>query len=158
MRLDEYFRDPHPPPVQELVVVAFAVVRDHLDRVLLVRRSDDGNWELPGGQVEVGETVSAAVIREVAEESGIRIALAGVSGIYSDPAHIVVYTGGARQQCALCFHAHPDPPDQQPQPDDVETVEAAWFTAAGTRSLTMHPDVRRRLTHALDRPDATHID
>jgi len=80
MRLDEYFRDPHPPPVQDLVVVGFAVVRDHRDRVLLVRRSDDGNWELPGGQVEVGETVSSAATREVAEESGISIDLTGVSG------------------------------------------------------------------------------
>jgi 8-oxo-dGTP pyrophosphatase MutT (NUDIX family) len=76
--------------VQDLVVIAFAAVRDHRDQVLPVRRSDDGNWELPGGQVEVGETVSAAVIREVAEESGITIDLTGVSGIYSDPTHIVV--------------------------------------------------------------------
>lgn len=158
MRLDEYFRDPHPPPVQDLVVVAFAVVRDHREQVLLVRRSDDGNWELPGGQVEVGETVSAAVIREVAEESGITIDITGVSGIYSDPTHIVVYTGGARQQCALCFHAHPDPPVQQPRPDQDETVEAAWFTPAEARGLTLHPDVRRRLTDALDHPDVTHID
>jgi 8-oxo-dGTP pyrophosphatase MutT (NUDIX family) len=158
MRLDEYFRDPYPPPVQDLVVVAFAVVRDHRQRVLLVRRSDDGNWELPGGQVEVGETVSAAVIREVVEESGISIALTGVSGIYSDPTHIVVYTGGARQQCALCFHGRPNPPLQQPRPDHDETVEAAWFTPTEARSLTMHPDVRRRLTHALDHPDVADID
>jgi 8-oxo-dGTP pyrophosphatase MutT (NUDIX family) len=158
MRLDEYFRDPHPPPVQDLVVVGFAVVRDHLDRVLLVRRSDDGNWELPGGQVEVGETVAAAVIREVAEESGVSVDLTGVSGIYSDPTHIVVYSGGARQQCALCFHARPDPPVQEPRPDDDETVEAVWFTPAEARELTMHPDVRRRLMHAVDHPDTTHVD
>ena len=158
MRLDEYFRDPHPPPVQDLVVVAFAVARDHRDQVLLVRRSDDRNRELPGGQVDVGETVSAAVIREVAEESGISIDLTDVSGIYSDPTHIVVYPGGARQQCALCFHARPNPPDQQPRPDQDETIEAAWFTLPAARSLTMHPDVRRRLTHALDHPHITHID
>jgi 8-oxo-dGTP pyrophosphatase MutT (NUDIX family) len=158
MRLDEYFRDPHPPPVQDLVVVGFAVVRDRLDRVLLVRRGDDGNWELPGGQVEVGETVSEAVIREVTEESGISVELTGVSGIYSDPTHIVVYVGGARQQCALCFHAKPNPADQQPRPDHDETIEAAWFTLLEARGLTMHPDVRRRLTNALDHADSTHID
>ncbi|MFZ2119232.1 MAG: NUDIX domain-containing protein, partial [Pseudonocardiaceae bacterium] len=42
-----------------------------LGRVLLVRRADDGYWELPGGRVEVGESASAAVVREVAEEAGV---------------------------------------------------------------------------------------
>jgi 8-oxo-dGTP pyrophosphatase MutT (NUDIX family) len=56
-RIDEYFHDPHPPPVHGLVVVVYAIVRDAGGRVLLVRRADDGNWELPGGRVEVGETV-----------------------------------------------------------------------------------------------------
>ena len=81
-----------------------------------------------------------------------------MSGIYSDPTHIVVYPGGARQQCALCFHTHPNPPDQQPRPDQDETIEAAWFPPADARSVIMHPDVRRRLTHALDRPESPHID
>ena len=53
-RIAEYYRDPHPPPVQGLVVVVYAVVRDEAGRVLLVRRIDDGNWELPGGRVEIG--------------------------------------------------------------------------------------------------------
>jgi ADP-ribose pyrophosphatase YjhB (NUDIX family) len=52
---------------------AFAAVRDRQGRVLLVRRSDSGNWELPGGRVELGETATTAVEREVVEESGIAI-------------------------------------------------------------------------------------
>src|SRR3954453_6872094 len=90
VRIDEYFRDPNPPPVQGLVVVTYAVVRDEQTRVLLLRRIDDGNWELPGGRVEVGETASPTAIREVEEESGIAIELTGISGVYSDPDHIVV--------------------------------------------------------------------
>jgi hypothetical protein len=95
---------------------------------------------------------------EVAEESGVSIVLTGVSGICSDPTHIIVYSGGARQQCALCFHARPDPPVQEPRPDDDETVEAAWLTPADASSMTMHPDVRRRLTDALNHPAVTQID
>ena len=45
-----------------------------------MRRFDGGNWDLPGGRIEVGETAGQAVIREVAKESGVRIALAGLSG------------------------------------------------------------------------------
>jgi ADP-ribose pyrophosphatase YjhB (NUDIX family) len=158
-RIDEYFHDPHPPPVQGLVVVVYAIVRDPSGRVLLVRRTDDGNWELPGGRVEVGETTSEAVRREVHEESGITIALTGVSGIYSDPEHIVVYpVEGARQQVAVCVHARPVRSDEHPRPDGEEATAAAWFTGAETAALAMHPDVRRRLTHGLAHPAIPHID
>jgi 8-oxo-dGTP pyrophosphatase MutT (NUDIX family) len=157
-RIDEYFHNPHPPPVQGLVVVTYAIVRDD-GHVLLVRRADDGNWELPGGRVEVGETTAEALRREVFEESGITVAITGVSGIYSDPAHIVVYrVEGARQQVALCLHARPDRPGQRPRPDGEEATAAAWFTAAETTALAMHPDVRRRLTHGLTRSAAPHVD
>ncbi len=158
-RIDEYFQAPHPPPVQGLVVVTYAIVRDDYDRVLLVRRMDDGNWELPGGRVEVGETASATTLREVDEESGIAITLVGISGVYSDPAHIVVYVvEGALQQFAVCFHARPTSPGQQPRPDGVETVAAEWFVPADTDSLPMHSEVRRRLTDALSGADTPRFD
>ena len=44
---------------------AFAAVCDDHGRVLLVRRGDSGNWELPGGRVELGETATTAAEREV---------------------------------------------------------------------------------------------
>jgi 8-oxo-dGTP pyrophosphatase MutT (NUDIX family) len=159
-RIDEYFHDSHAPPVHGLVVVAYAVVRDERARVLLVRRIDDRNWELPGGRVEVGETASATVAREVAEESGVAIALTGISGVYSDPGHIVVYAGeGALQQFAVCFHAEPAAPGgQRPRPDRVETTAARWFTPDETSALRMHADVRRRLDDGLRHPDMPPFD
>jgi 8-oxo-dGTP pyrophosphatase MutT (NUDIX family) len=155
-RIDEYFRDPHAPPAGGLVVVVYAVVRDGRERVLLVRRIDDDNWELPGGRVEVGETATSTLVREVAEESGIRIEPTGISGIYSDPSHIVVYAvEGALQQFAVCFHAfRVDPDNLPPRPDGIETSAAAWFAPADIRALRMHPEVRRRLDDAL-RPAAS---
>jgi hypothetical protein len=93
------------------------------------------------------------------EESGITIAVTGVSGIYSDPEHIVVYAvEGGRQQVALCLHARPVRPDRRPRPDGMEATAAAWFTAAETAALAMHPDVRRRLTHGLTHPTVPHVD
>ncbi len=153
-RTDEYFHDQDPPPVRGLVVVSFAVVRDVQGRVLLVRRKDDGNWELPGGRVEIGETVANAAIREVAEEAGVAIRLTALSGVYSDPHHIVVYPeAGGHQQVAICFHAVPVTTRPQQRPDHVETTAAAWYPPTDTADLTMHPAVRRRLTDALSRPD-----
>ena len=57
---------------------------------LLMRRSDNGHWGLPGGFVETGESVSEAARREVLEETGWSIELGALIGVYSDPATQVV--------------------------------------------------------------------
>ena len=108
MRLREYYQDPNAPRAHDVLPAAFAAVRNVAGEVLLVRRIDDGYWELPGGRLEVGESAAQAVIREVAEESGVTIALTGLSGVYSDPTHVLLDPDGTvHQQLALCFHAVP---------------------------------------------------
>jgi 8-oxo-dGTP diphosphatase len=72
-------------PGPSLAVDAVWVRRD---RVLLVRRGRPpfrGSWALPGGFVEIGETVERAVQRELKEETGLRARPVGLVGVYSDP-------------------------------------------------------------------------
>jgi glycerol 3-phosphatase-2 len=63
-----------------------AIVRNADGHVLLQRRSDNGLWGLPGGAVEIGESVSAAILREVREETGLTVEVDRLVGVYSDPA------------------------------------------------------------------------
>ena len=73
------------------------------DRIVLVRRKHPpAGWAIPGGFVEVGETVESAAVREALEETGLSVTLTALLGVYSDPArdprhHTVsaVYVGRA---------------------------------------------------------------
>jgi ADP-ribose pyrophosphatase YjhB (NUDIX family) len=72
-----------------------AVIFDHRGRLLLQQRSDGGQWGLPGGSVEIGESLETAVRREVREETGLEVAVRRLVGLYSDPAlQVVRYPDG----------------------------------------------------------------
>jgi 8-oxo-dGTP pyrophosphatase MutT (NUDIX family) len=91
---DSDYHDRAAPQAQHLVPVVYAVVRNDRERVLLVRRADDGYGELPGGRIEVGESASAAAVRVVAEQTSVPITITGLAGVYSDPRHVVAYRTG----------------------------------------------------------------
>lgn len=77
-------------PVDRQAVLLPAVrtaARDEDGRLLLVRRRDDDTWCLPGGHLEVGESWEAGALRECQEETGWRVRLTGLLGVYSDPAN-----------------------------------------------------------------------
>jgi len=72
-----------------------AVISDGAGRILLQRRSDNGLWGLPGGSVEIGESVRDAIRREVREETGLSVEVVRLIGVYSDPRfQIVRYPDG----------------------------------------------------------------
>src|SRR5437763_9849007 len=63
------------------LAVSAAIFRN--GRVLLVQRAEEpakGRWTLPGGRVETGETLVAAVTREITEETGLTISVKGLAG------------------------------------------------------------------------------
>ena len=84
---------------------ASAVIFDRRGRVLLQQRSDGGQWGLPGGSVEIGESVTDAAIREVREETGLTVSVRRLVGVYSEPAlQVVRYPdGNVWHYVNICF-------------------------------------------------------
>lgn len=92
-----------------------------------MQRADNGSWGLPGGYVEVGESVAAAAAREVLEETGVRVELGRLVGVYSDPAlQVIAYPDGRRVQAVnLCFEARALSRGAPTTPE--ETLATGWF-------------------------------
>lgn len=83
-----------------------AAIFDEQGRILLTRRTDNGQWCLPGGAVESGESVAEACEREVFEETGLNVRVKRLVGVYSHPDQLVIYPDGNKAYIvALHFEA-----------------------------------------------------
>lgn len=71
---------------------------DERTRLLLTRRADNHRWCLPGGGMEPGESVTEACEREVWEETGLRVQVVRLLGVYSNPHRLLEYADGNRFQ------------------------------------------------------------
>lgn len=151
----DYYDDPAAPVPNSLVVAACAVVADEGGRILLLRRGDSGNWALPGGGMELGESLVGCVVREVAEETGLEVEVTGLVGIFSDPKHVIAYADGeVRQQFAVCFTARVL--GGRLAVSD-ESTDIAFVAAAQLDGLPMHPTQRLRIDHYLAASGTPHL-
>lgn len=86
---------------------AGVIVWDDRGRLLLLRRSDDGTWGVPGGWVGPGESAREAAVREVLEECGLHVQVTGLLGVYSNPAdmHLTYPNGDQAEFVTTVFEA-----------------------------------------------------
>lgn len=79
----------------KILVGCSAVIFDETSqKVLLTRRTDNHQWCLPGGQMEPGESVAETCIREVWEETGLKVEVKRLAGVYSNPNRYIQYADG----------------------------------------------------------------
>lgn len=142
-----------PGPVVRAVCGVVAV--DPGGRVLMVRRSDDGTWGLPGGGVEPEETWQAAAVRECQEETGWRVTIDGLLGIYSDPAtQVHRYPDGSwKHFFGVVFTARAM---EQASQGDGEALEVAFFHLDDLPEPLFGPD-RPVLRDAAHRGTGPHL-
>jgi len=142
-----YFHDPA-APAASLVAPSVFVAMLHHGSLLLVRRCDNGVWELPGGRVDVGETAEQAAVRETAEEAGVQVVITGLAGLFTDPRHVIRSRDGeVRQQFAVLFWGRVV--GGFPHGDQSETSDAAWIRVEDLPGLPMAAAERSWITPAL---------
>jgi len=148
MARTDYFNDPHAPQANSLVPAASAIVTNDEGKILLHRRSDNSLWGLPGGAMEIGESIRETVLREVQEETGLDVTVESLIGIYSNPKHVIAFSNGeVRQQFSICFACKTVGGTLRVS---EESFEVAFFMVEQVEHLTMHESTRLRIKHYLE--------
>ena len=100
-------------------------------------------WALPGGAMELGESLAECAIRETLEETGLDVDIVGIVGIYSDPKHVFAYDDGeVRQEFSICLQARVRGGSIHVS-DESHEVRA--FTPEEIGALPMVPSIRLRI-------------
>jgi 8-oxo-dGTP pyrophosphatase MutT (NUDIX family) len=146
----DYHDDPNAPKANSMVPSVNVVVANDAGEILLIRRSDNDNWALPGGAIDLGESAAQAAVRETQEETGIDCEITGLVGIYTDPKHIILYTsnGEARQEFSIVLTARPV--GGQPTTSS-ESTEVRWVPSADAQGYRMDRAMHSRIGHYLER-------
>lgn len=122
-------------------VAASGIVYNDKGEVLLEKRADNGWWGLPGGHVDVGESVEQAAIREIREETGIRTRVRRLVGIYSDPRYNVIgaYSDGLIHFVVVIFECEYLSGDLEVS---EESTEVRYFPVRNLPAKTLLCDVQ----------------
>jgi 8-oxo-dGTP pyrophosphatase MutT (NUDIX family) len=151
----DYFNDPDAPVANSVVASVVAAVRNDDGELLMIHRTDNDLWALPGGGHDVGESISDTVVREVREETGIEVEVIGLLGIYTNPKHVMAYDDGeVRQQFSISFSAKPIGGRLA---TSSESRQVRWVNPADLDRLEIHPSMRLRIDHALRGATAPYI-
>lgn len=109
-----------------IIVTVRAVVMDEQGRVLLICRSDNGQWGMPAGSMELNESVEDALKREVWEETGLTVTAATLIAIYSHPRYSITTAYGDPYQI-VSFVFRVDAWSGQVAVETDETTDAKFF-------------------------------
>jgi 8-oxo-dGTP pyrophosphatase MutT (NUDIX family) len=152
----DYLDDPAAPKANSVVPSANVIVVNDQGEILMIRRTDNDNWAVPGGGMDLGESIIDAAIRETREETGIHCEITGLVGIYTNPRHVILYTSNneVRQEFSIVFTGRPVGGQLRPS---RESSTPQWVSPAAIPSLRMHPSMHQRIQHYLDKRSTPYL-
>lgn len=148
----EWLNDPSAPAVNSIVPAASVVVANDRGEILLLERTDNGNWTIPGGAMEHGESLTETAVREAKEETGYDIEVTGLVGIYTNPNRRIEYTsnGEVRQEFSVVYSGRAI--GGEPTLND-EAARVEWVPIGELDALRMTAPIRDRIARYLGDAD-----
>jgi 8-oxo-dGTP pyrophosphatase MutT (NUDIX family) len=146
----DHLDNPDAPAPNSIVPAVNVIVANAAGDVLLIRRTDNDRYALPGGGMDLGESIVGTAVRETREETGIDVEVTGLVGIYTNPAHLIEYTsnGEVRQEFAVVFTARPVGGTPA---TSSESSAVVWVDPHQLDDVDLHPTQRQRIAHYLER-------
>jgi 8-oxo-dGTP pyrophosphatase MutT (NUDIX family) len=126
-----------------------AAIFDEQGRILLTRRTDNGQWCLPGGRLESGESVAEACVREVLEETGLTVRVRRLVGVYSHSDQLVIYPDGNKAHI-VALHFEADVIGGELGVSD-ETTDYGYFTLQELEGLEFLGRHKERILDTLEK-------
>ncbi len=130
-----------------------AVIEPAMQRILLVQRTDNGRWAVPGGYMEPGESLTEACAREVLEETGLCIRVVQLIAVYTSPHILLKYPDGNQLQL-IVLHFAAEPVGGTLRASE-ETTQVGFFSHAEVEHLDMGEFDRLRIGDAFAAHTAT---
>ena len=130
-----------------IAVGCSAAVRDPTGKmILLVRRVDNGRWDVPGGYMDPGESVTEACAREVLEETGVQVRVGQLIAVYNSPNLLLEYPDGNRLQLVILHFAAERIGGALKISE--ETSEVGYFSRADIHGMDISEFGRQRIDDA----------
>ena len=125
------------------------------EKILLTRRGDNGQWCLPSGGVETGESVTEAIKRETWEETGLVIDVKRLTSVFSSPDRLVIYGDGGKFQFVI-LNFEVKMIGGKPGLSD-ETTDMGYYSIAEIEKMDIFPHHKQFVSDTLAGQDATVI-
>jgi len=131
----------------KLAIGCSAAIFDQDQKILLIKRADNGEWAVPGGYMEAGESVSEGCEREVYEETGLHVQVKRLVGVYTNPNMLVEYPDGNRWQFVIFYFLAAQTGGELRAGDDA--LEAGFYSLAEIKHMNVRALDRQRIDDAL---------
>lgn len=135
-----HYKNPDSPkPNQPWLPSVHGAIINENKHILLHRREDHGFWALPGGKIKLGESIVACLKRELLEETGLKVSIERLVGIYSAPDYLLSVKNAVYQPFLVVFLCQVN---KGALKQTTESVNYTWLSPENIKTYRAFPLVK----------------